>query len=57
MIYLYLLIYFKLKWNKIRGYIFYNVNKFRNKELKIMNDLFNLYEIGLLELVKMRLFI
>lgn len=55
--YLYLLFYFKLKWNKIRGYIFYNVNKFRNKELKIMNDLFNLYEIGLLELVKMRLFI
>lgn len=53
---LYLLTYFKLKRNKIRGYIFYNANKLRNKELKTMNDLLNLYEIGLSELVKMRLF-
>lgn len=51
MIYLYLLTYFKLKRNKIRGYIFYNANKLRNKELKTMNDLLNLYEIGLSELV------
>lgn len=52
-----MLIYFKLKWNKIRGYIFYSVNKFRNKELKVINNLLNLYELGLLELVKLRLFI
>lgn len=52
-----MLIYFKLKWNKISGYIFYGVNKFRNKELKVINNLLNLYELGLLELVKLRLFI
>lgn len=56
MIYLYLLTYFKLKRNKISGYIFYSANTLRNKELKTINNLLNLYELGLSEIVKLRLF-